>query len=274
MASVFSRWTSGVARCRFSSLAAHVAELADACVSEAHGVTRGGSSPLVSIFAMQNPAKVRGIFDTIATRYDLANHLLSGGLDFLWRRRAAQIVTMWKPALILDLAAGSGDLSLALQKALPEARVVSADFCLPMLRVGVQKGLRFPVVADAMQLPFDEGTFDVVTVAFGLRNMASWPGALQEMARVLRPGGHLLVLDFSMPPAPFVTLYRFYLHRLLPRVAGWITGQRAGYEYLGESIESFPSGQGMRTLMERHGFRATHARPLAWGIVSIYTAAK
>lgn len=223
---------------------------------------------------MQNPAKVRGIFSAIAARYDTANHVLSGGLDFFWRRRAARMVAAWKPSLLLDLAAGSGDLSLALQKVLPKARVISADFCLPMLRVGVRKGLRFPVVADAMKLPFANETFDALTVAFGLRNMASWPEALQEMARVLRPEGHLLILDFSLPPAPLATPYRFYLHRILPWAAGLITGQRAGYEYLGESIESFPSGAAMKALLETHGFHKARACPLACGIVSIYTATK
>lgn len=223
---------------------------------------------------MQNPAKVRGIFNAIATRYDAANHLLSGGLDFLWRRRAARIIAAWTPSVLLDLAAGSGDLSLAMQKAIPGARIVSADFCLPMLRVGARKGLRLPVAADAMRLPFAGEAFDAVTVAFGLRNMASWTGALDEMARVLRPGGHLLILDFSMPSAPLAAPYRLYLHRVLPRAAGLITGQRAGYEYLGESIENFPSGNAMCALLEGRGFRGARALPLACGIVSIYTAEK
>lgn len=223
---------------------------------------------------MQNPAKVRGIFSAIATRYDTANHLLSGGLDFLWRRRAARIVAGWNPRAVLDLAAGSGDLSLAMQKAAPAARIVSADFCLPMLRIGARKGLRLLVAADAMRLPFASGVFDAVTVAFGLRNMASWPGALGEMHRVMHAGGHLLILDFSMPSAPFAIPYRFYLHRVLPRAAGLITGERAGYEYLGESIESFPSGRAMCALLENCGFRSARTLPLAWGIVSIYTAEK
>jgi demethylmenaquinone methyltransferase/2-methoxy-6-polyprenyl-1,4-benzoquinol methylase len=130
------------------------------------------------------------------------------------------------------------------------------------------------VAADGTKLPFAAGSFDAVTVAFGLRNMESWPAALREMSRVLRPGGHLLLLDFSMPRPPFAALYRFYLHRVLPVFAGFITGQRAGYEYLGESIEAFPSGEAMCRLMTENNFHSTQALPLAAGIVTIYTAQK
>ena len=223
---------------------------------------------------MQNPAKVRGIFSSIAERYDLANHLLSGGLDFLWRARAVRMVAAWKPSTILDLATGSGDLALALQKKIPQARIIGADFCLPMLQIAARKQLRPLVVADGTNLPFADASFDAVTVAFGLRNMESWAGGLREMSRVLRSGGHLLLLDFSMPRPPLAAPYRFYLHRVLPKIAGALTGNRAGYEYLGESIESFPSGEAMCRLIEDNNFRDARALPLAAGIVSIYTAAK
>ena len=223
---------------------------------------------------MQNPAKVRGIFSSIAERYDLANHLLSGGLDFLWRARAVRLVAAWKPRTVLDLATGSGDLALAMQKKIPQARIVGADFCLPMLEIAARKHLRPLVVADGTNLPFADRSFDAVTVAFGLRNMESWPGALREMSRVLSPDGHLLLLDFSMPRPPLSAPYRFYLHRVLPKIAGALTGNRAGYEYLGESIESFPSGQAMCRLIEDNNFRDARALPLAIGIVSIYTATK
>jgi len=223
---------------------------------------------------MQDPAKVHGIFSAIAGRYDLANHVLSGGIDFLWRARAVRMVKAWQPRTILDLATGSGDLALAMQRAMPQARVVGADFCLPMLQVAARKGLHPLVVADGTKLPFADGSFDAVTVAFGLRNMESWPAALREMSRVLRAGGHLLVLDFSMPRPPLAALYRFYLHHILPRIAGALTGNRAGYEYLGESIELFPSGKAMCGLIRANGFTAAERQPLAAGIASIYNASR
>lgn len=214
------------------------------------------------------------MFGRIAQRYDLANHLLSGGADFLWRRRAARIVTDWKPRDVLDLATGSGDLALAIQRKSPDARIVGADFSPEMLEVARGKGVPNTVAADALQLPFESATFDVVTVAFGLRNMADWDRALSEMQRVLRPAGHLLVLDFSLPTGALRPAYRFYLHRCLPLLASVVTGQKAAYDYLGGSIEKFPSGPAMSELIERNGFTGAAAEPLTGGIATIYTAAK
>jgi demethylmenaquinone methyltransferase/2-methoxy-6-polyprenyl-1,4-benzoquinol methylase len=223
---------------------------------------------------MEDPEKVRTLFGAIATRYDLANHLLSGGLDLLWRRRAARIVRRWAPRTLLDLATGSGDLALAIARACPDATVTGVDFCEPMLERARAKGLRNTVVADAMALPFASGTFDVVTVAFGLRNMAAWDGALREMARVLRVGGHLLVLDFSVPPPPLRYAYRFYLHHCLPRIAAVLTGKKAAYEYLGASIEAFPHGRRMQDLIEANGFAFATWEPLTGGIVALYTGVR
>lgn len=215
---------------------------------------------------------VRAMFSAIARRYDLANHFLSLGMDWFWRRRAARIVRGWQPERILDLATGSGDLALSLRAACPRALVVGADFCLPMLVVARRKGLANLVVADGMRLAFADGAFDVLTVAFGLRNMESWPGALAEMARVLRPAGHLLVLDFSVPPAPVRWVYRPYLHHVLPRLAALLTGEKAAYDYLGDSIEKFPCGPGMCALIEGAGFAGARCERLSGGIVSLYTA--
>ena len=223
---------------------------------------------------MQEPEFVQKLFSSIAGRYDLANHLLSGGLDFFWRRRAARIVRRWRPASLLDLATGSGDLALTIRRHCPECAIVGADFCEPMLEKARAKGLSHTVVADALHLPFADGTFDVVTVAFGLRNMASWDGGLREMARVLKPGGHLLVLDFSIPPAPFRAVYRLYLHYCLPRIAAFITREKGAYDYLAQSIERFPSGQAMRRLIESNGFRRAASERLSGGIVSLYTATR
>lgn len=217
---------------------------------------------------------VRAMFSAISGRYDLANHLLSGGMDFFWRRRAGRIVQGWKPARILDLATGSGDLAVTLRAACPGALVVGADFCLPMLQVAQKKGVGNLVTADGLALPFADASFDVVTVAFGLRNMASWKGGLEEMWRVLRPGGHVLILDFSVPPPPLVWAYRPYLHHVLPRVAAFLTNEKAAYDYLGDSIEKFPCGPAMCALLEEAAFTQPVALPLSGGIVSLYTAAK
>ena len=214
------------------------------------------------------------MFGRIASRYDVANHLLSGGADFLWRRRAAKIVASWQPRDVLDLATGSGDLALAIQRRLPHARIVAADFSPDMIEIARKKGVANTIVADALQLPFADSTFDCVTVAFGLRNMADWDRALSEIARVLRDRGHLLILDFSLPAGVLRPAYRFYLHRCLPLLASIVTGQKAAYDYLGGSIEKFPSGPAMLELIERNGFRDAAAETLTGGIATIYTAEK
>jgi demethylmenaquinone methyltransferase/2-methoxy-6-polyprenyl-1,4-benzoquinol methylase len=222
----------------------------------------------------RDPESVRAMFGRIARRYDLANHVLSGGADFLWRRRAARIVVGWKPSDVLDLATGSGDLVLAIQRRLPNARIVAADFSREMIEVARKKGVANTMVADALQLPFPDSSFDCVTVAFGLRNMANWNRALTEMSRVLRDRGHLLVLDFSLPSGAMRPAYRFYLHRCLPTLASIVTGQKAAYDYLGGSIEKFPSGVAMLEMIERNGFTNVKAEPLTGGIATIYTAEK
>jgi len=220
----------------------------------------------------RDPESVRAMFGRIARRYYLANHLLSGGADFFWRRRAARVVAKWEPRHVLDLAAGSGDLALAIQRRLPQARIVAPDFSPEMIEIARRKGVANTMVADALQLPFADSTFDCVTVAFGLRNMADWDRALSEMARVLRDRGHLLVLDFSLPAGALRPAYRFYLHRCLPLLASIVTVQKAAYDYLGGSIEKFPSGPAMIELIERNGFADATAAPLTGGIATIYTA--
>lgn len=221
----------------------------------------------------QNPAFVRRTFSAIAERYDLANHLLSGGIDFLWRARVGRMVAAHRPKQVLDLATGSGDLAAELGKAVPDAQIAAADFCLPMLEVARRKKVPALLQADGLSLPFRSRSFDAVTVAFGLRNMASWETALGEMARVLRPGGLVLVMDFSLPTfAPFLQIYRLYLHHVLPRFAGLLTGNTEAYEYLGQSIEKFPRDRAMLDLIERCGFEGARQVPLCLGIASIYTA--
>lgn len=215
------------------------------------------------------------MFGSIAPRYDLANHTLSCGCDFYWRRRASQIVRGWQPRHVLDLATGTGDLALVLQRRLPSAQVIGADFSEEMLAVAKRKGVREVRVADARQLPFGDESFDVVTIAFGLRNLPDWGEGLREMGRVLRPGGHLLVLDFSLPRLSLLrALYRFYLHHWVPFIGSTLTKQKSAYDYLGESIENFPSGQAMVRLMGESGLARVAAEPLSGGIVTIYTATR
>src|SRR6267143_498564 len=155
-------------------------------------------------------AHVREMFGSIARRYDLANHVLSCGIDFYWRARAADIVASWQPGKIADLATGTGDLALALQKKLPDAEITGVDFLPEMLELARHKGVQHVVLADAMRLPFADGSFDCVTIAFGLRNLPDWKVALGEMRRVIKPGGHLLILEFSLPQLPILRAgYRF-----------------------------------------------------------------
>ena len=212
------------------------------------------------------------MFARVAARYDLANQVLSFGLDRNWRRFVCEQVAGWKPQRILDVATGSGVLAKELARTNSGSLVVGADFCAPMLQVARKRHVDHLVVADGLALPFADGSFDVVTVAFGLRNMASLERALSEMARTLCLGGHVVILDFSLPGPALRPAYRFYLHFMLPRFAGWLTGQPAAYEYLGESIEAFPRGSAMIALLENAGFRKGTARPLCGGIVTVYWA--
>ena len=215
------------------------------------------------------------MFGAIVRRYDLANHMLSCGIDFYWRKRAANIVASWRPEKIADLATGTGDLALALQKELPDAQVTGVDFVPEMLELAQRKGVRQTMLADAMKLPFDDASFDCVTIAFGLRNMENWRDALVEMSRVLGRNGHLLVLEFSLPTKPVMrTIYRFYLHHCLPLLGSFLTGKKSAYDYLGDSIEKFPSGHAMIDLIEASGFWHATLQRLSCGIVTIYTAQK
>ena len=232
------------------------------------------SSHLQIDAATRDPDRVRELFNGIAPRYDVANHLLSAGLDYLWRRRAANIVDAWNPKRVLDVATGTGDLALVLQTQLPESEVTGCDFSSGMLELATQKGLRKTAIADATSLPFPDASFDAVTIAFGLRNVNDRSTALKEFSRVLKDDGHLLVLDFSMPRPWLRASYRWYLHHLLPHIAGFISGSREAYRYLGESIEVFPNGKAMCQLIAENGFNNVVDLMLQAGIVTIYTAAK
>lgn len=221
----------------------------------------------------QNPAFVHKAFSAIASRYVLTNHVLSFGIDVFWRKKVASLVAEISPSLVVDVATGSGDLAMTIQKANPEAQIYGMDFCAPMLAEAKKRGLVTLIVADGLQLPLPDDSVDSVTIGYGLRNMADWGGALQEFKRVLRPGGRLVILDFSIPTfPPLKVLYRFYLHHVLPRVAGWLTKNREAYAYLGDSIERFPSGADMISLIESKGFEQGVWYPQLGGISSVYSA--
>lgn len=229
---------------------------------------------------MPDSNAVNRMFGRIAGRYDLANHLLSGGVDFWWRQRLVRAVHDVAPAAVLDLATGSGDVAFALADGLPPGvKLTGMDFCQPMLDVAVKKSSANPRWAaiefrqgDGMALPLAAASYDALTISFGLRNMADRHQALQEMRRVLRPGGRLFVLEFSQPVFWFRPVYFTYLRFLLPAVAALVTGDRSAYEYLGGSIEQFPGRAAMTAEIERAGFRSVKATALSLGIVALHEA--
>lgn len=219
---------------------------------------------------MPDAVYVHDAFARIADRYVLTNHVLSCGMDIVWRKIVTARIKKWQPERLLDVASGTGDLALEIQDQCPDCEVIASDFCAEMLAHAASRGIAKTLVADALKLPFQDREFDVVTVAFGLRNMADYPAALREMHRVLKPGGRLVILDFSLPGGIMRGPYRWYLHHVLPRMAGWLTGQKDAYEYLGGSIEAFPSGSAMTALLESCGFEKTSASPVTLGVVTIY----
>ena len=223
---------------------------------------------------MPDAVYVRDAFARIADRYVMTNHVLSLGSDIWWRKMVTSRIRKWQPARLLDVASGTGDLALEIQDACPACEVIASDFCAEMLAHASSRGIANTIVADALHLPFEDGAFDVVTVSFGLRNMADYQAALREMRRVLKPGGRLVILDFSLPCGILRRPYRFYLHHVLPHFAGWLTGEKDAYEYLGSSIEQFPAGKDMTDLLETCGFQDSQADPLSFGLVSLYEGTK
>ncbi|HVZ64293.1 MAG TPA: bifunctional demethylmenaquinone methyltransferase/2-methoxy-6-polyprenyl-1,4-benzoquinol methylase UbiE [Lacunisphaera sp.] len=231
---------------------------------------------------MPDSQAVNSMFARISGRYDLANHLLSGGVDYVWRQRLVRAVHDVAAGDVLDLATGSGDVAFALADGLqPGASVVGMDFCQPMLDEAVRKRAANPRwkpvefrQGDGMALPLADSSFDAVTIAFGLRNMASRHKSLLEMHRVLRPGGHLFVLEFSQPYPWFRPVYYAYLKVILPPVAAIVTGDRSAYEYLGGSIEQFPGRAAMSAEISRAGFSVLRAEPMTFGIVALHVARK
>lgn len=228
----------------------------------------------------REPERVRSLFGTIARRYDLLNHVLSFDRDRGWRRAAAVEMLRGPSLRVLDLCGGTGDLSVELAGRSESVWVVCCDFSHPMLERAAPKIRRRALEArcvlleaDGLRLPFADGTFDGVTVGFGVRNFVDLDTGLREIRRVLTPGGRMVVLEFSVPGGPVLSaLYRFYLHRILPRLGDGATGRHGPYGYLARTIAQFPDAPGLAGRIRDAGFAAVGWTQLTGGIVAIHTA--
>ena len=222
---------------------------------------------------------VRQMFARVAPRYDLANHLLSFNLDRYWRAHTVKRVeaVLKRPdARVLDLCCGTGDLLLALARR-SSGVAMGADFCHPMLvaaekKIAQRNAHAAAFEADALRLPLRDHSLDLVTMAFGFRNLANYEAGLEEIGRVLRPGGLLAILEFSQPPNPaFAALYNFYSRRVLPWIGGAISGSREAYAYLPESVRKFPNASDLAGRMHAAGFAEVKFEYLSAGIVALHT---
>lgn len=225
---------------------------------------------------------VREKFSAISSRYDLLNSLLSLQIDRYWRWRTTRLLKQFPAGWVLDLCAGTLPLSLELTRQAKDRKVLSIDFCENMLRAGAatlpsdDRRLRiFPVCGDGEVLPAPSNTFWGCTVAFGVRNLSQTVQGLREMHRILKPTGNLLILEFSRPSNPIIKpMYTFYLNRILPAVAGLISGDKEAYQYLASSIAAFYAPEELMALMREAGFTQVSRIPLTFGIVSIYRGVK
>ena len=225
--------------------------------------------------ATDHAGRVREMFGTIAGRYDLLNHLLSGNTDKRWRRIVANRVRdrlSSNDSRVLDVACGTGDLSITLFE-ITGAGVVGTDFCRPMLDIAAGKTsgrIRY-IEGDALDLPFRDGTFDVVTIAFGLRNLSSVESGLAELSRVLKPGGWVAVLEFSRPANAILRpLFNLYFRKLMPWIGGVVSGSKHAYVYLPASVQKFPDQSQLSLLMERAGFDQVEFENLTGGIAALH----
>jgi demethylmenaquinone methyltransferase / 2-methoxy-6-polyprenyl-1,4-benzoquinol methylase len=225
---------------------------------------------------------VRAMFDAIAPRYDLLNSVLSARIHHWWRRVAADEAALRPGGCALDVCTGTADFAFELARRVgPSGSVIGTDFSLPMLHYGEEKRKKRHIatvrlsLADTQALPFPSNTFDAVTVGFGIRNVADIEQGLREMARVTRPGGRVILLEFNQPTNPFFhALYRFYSFRLMPLLGGMISGKRAAYEYLPSSVAAFHSREALADMMRRAGLTDIRVRDLTFGVAVIHRGIK
>lgn len=218
-------------------------------------------------------AQIEDMFDNIAPRYDLLNRLLSMRVDTIWRRKLVRKAVEVNPATILDVACGTGDLSILLAKK-TSAKVDGVDLSAGMVEVGRRKinqaGLQIDLtVGDAEKLPYQTASFEVVTCAFGVRNFENLQAGIEEMKRVLKPGGRMLILEFSQSKN---VLFKFYFKHVLPTVGGWISKDKRAYQYLPTSVGEFPSGEKFVSLLRQVGFKEAEFIPMTGSIATIYIA--
>ena len=224
-------------------------------------------------------ARISGMFDAIAGRYDLLNHLLSAGLDKRWRRRAVDVLQLSGREIVLDLCTGTADLALAAATGPRRAkRVVGVDFSAAMLQIGSGKvrGSAVDLIrGDAMRIPLRDASVDATTIGFGIRNVEQPAAACREIARVLRPGGTLVILEFSLPRAPALRgFYLWYFRKILPLIGRMISKHKSAYTYLPASVEAFPSPEEFVQQLRDAGFGTTRAVPLTFGVVYMFVAIK
>lgn len=231
---------------------------------------------------LEHARAVREMFSGIAKKYDFLNHFLSVNTDKRWRRlvsKKLRDVLDREDALVLDVACGTGDLSLELQTA-GKAKIIGTDFCRPMLEIAFGKNeknqISIPYIeADGMNLSFADSTFDAVTIAFGLRNFSNWQDGLKELHRILKKGGKLAILEFSTPVVPgFKQVFNLYFTRVLPRIGGAVSGSRGAYEYLPDSVSRFPDQNGLVEMMRQTGFTNVEFKNLTGGIAALHSGTK
>ncbi|HEX9368606.1 MAG TPA: bifunctional demethylmenaquinone methyltransferase/2-methoxy-6-polyprenyl-1,4-benzoquinol methylase UbiE [Vicinamibacterales bacterium] len=230
----------------------------------------------------KSPARVAAMFDAIAKRYDLLNHLLSAGLDVRWRARAIREAQLAPDARVLDLCTGTADFAIAAVHAASNARVVGVDFADAMLRVGLDK-LRGRALdrqialvrGDATAIPVRDGWADAATIGFGIRNVAQPDAALKELARVVKPGGRLVILEFGEPIIPGIrALYNWYFRFVLPQLGRMVSKHQSAYSYLPASVGTFPPPREFAATISSHGFTGVRPVPLTLGIVYLYIATR